>query len=157
VENSNITVGVISDTHGLLRQEAVDALQGSDYIIHAGDIGKQSIIDKLSEIAPVSAVRGNTDKGDLATTFPHDDVLQINDVYIYTIHIIDDIDLDPTAAGFQVVVYGHSHKPEIKEKHGVIYLNPGSAGPRRFPLPVTVAKLTIQDSRVIAKLIELEV
>lgn len=146
--NETITVGVISDTHGLLRPEAIDALQGSDYIVHGGDIGKQSVIDSLAEIAPVTAVRGNVDKGELASLYPHDEVLQVDNFFIYTIHIIDELNLDPAAAGFHVVVYGHSHKSKIETKNGVLYLNPGSAGPRRFSLPITLAKLTIHGTQI---------
>ncbi len=151
-----VTVGIISDTHGQLRQQAVDALRGSDYIIHGGDIGKQSIIDTLSALAPVTAVRGNIDKGALRAAYPHDQTLHINDVCIYTTHILDDMNHNPAAAGFQVVVYGHSHKPEIKTTDGVLYINPGSAGPRRFSLPVTVARLTIRGSTLNAEIIELD-
>ncbi len=148
-------VGIISDTHGQLRQEAIDALQGSDYIVHGGDIGKQSVIDRLQEIAPVTAVKGNVDKGELATRYPHDTVLTIEQTAIYTIHILADMTIDPEAAGFQVVVYGHSHKPSIETRNGVLYLNPGSAGPRRFSLPVTVARLTIQRAEINAELVDL--
>lgn len=150
-----ISVGVISDTHGQLRQEAVDALQGSDYIVHGGDIGNQSVIDRLQEIAPVTAVRGNVDKGELAIRYPHDSVLTIQQISIYTIHILADMTIDPAAGGFQVVVYGHSHKPSIDTRDGVLYLNPGSAGPRRFSLPVSVARLTIQGTEINAELIDL--
>lgn len=138
-----ISVGLISDTHGLLRQEALDALQGSDYIIHAGDISKQSIIDSLATIAPVTAVRGNVDKGKLAIRYAPYEVLKIGDIYIYVLHIIDEIDLDPVASGFQVVVYGHTHKPSVRQENGVLFVNPGSAGPKRFSLPVTVGRLEI--------------
>lgn len=150
-----ITVGIISDTHGLLRQEAIEALQGSDYILHGGDIGKQSVIDQLAEIAPVTAIRGNVDKGELATRYPHDTVLTINETSIYTIHILDELKIDPVAAGYKVVVYGHSHKPSIETRDGVLYLNPGSAGPRRFSLPVTVARLSLQEAEINAQLVEL--
>lgn len=149
------TVGIISDTHGLLRQEALDALQGSDYIVHGGDIGKQSVIDRLQEIAPVTAVRGNVDNGELAARYPHDSVLTIGQTSIYAIHILADMTIDPAAAGYQVVVYGHSHKPSIETRNGVLYLNPGSAGPGRFSLPVTVIRLTIQESEINAELVDL--
>lgn len=150
-------VGIISDTHGVLRPEAADALKGSDYIVHAGDIGKQSIIDALSDIAPVTAVRGNVDKGDLASRYPDDEILRVGKVSIYTLHILTDLKLDPSTAGYQVVVHGHSHKPKLERKEDVLYLNPGSAGPRRFSLPVSVAKLTVQGVDVSADLIELDV
>lgn len=150
-------IGIISDTHGLLRPEAVEALQGSEYIIHAGDIGKGEIIETLSQIAPVTAVHGNIDKGETRARHPHDAVLQVGECFIYTLHIIGDLKIDPVAAGFQVVVYGHSHKPAMDRKKGVLYLNPGSAGARRFSLPVTVAMLTISDDGVEAEIVELSV
>jgi putative phosphoesterase len=150
-------IGIISDTHGLLRAEAVEALQGSEYIVHAGDIGKKEIMETLSAIAPVTAVHGNIDKGELRSTYPHDAVLQIDDCHIYVLHIIDELKIDPVAAGFQVVVYGHSHKPAIEWKDQVLYLNPGSAGPRRFSLPVTVAMLTISEEGVHADIVQLPV
>lgn len=150
-------VGIISDTHGLLRPEAVDALKGSDFIVHAGDIGKGEIIDALSTIAPVTAVHGNIDKGETRALYPHDAVLQTGGCYIYVLHIIDELKIDPQAAGFQVVVYGHSHKPFMERKDGVLYLNPGSAGPRRFSLPVTVAMLTIDEGKVNAEILELAI
>lgn len=149
------TVGLISDTHGLMRPEALAALQGSDYIIHGGDIGRQHVIDALSRIAPVTAVRGNVDNGELAIKYPHDNVLHIDNTAIYTLHIIDDIAIDPTTAGYQVVVYGHSHKPQITTENGVLYINPGSAGPRRFSLPVTVARLCIEGGTLSADIVTL--
>ena len=148
-------VGIISDTHGLLRPEAVEALQGSEFIIHAGDIGKGEIIESLSEIAPVTAVYGNIDNGETRSLYPHDAVLQVSGCYVYVLHIIDELNIDPHAAGFQVVVYGHSHKPAIERKNDVLYINPGSAGPRRFSLPVTVARLTVSDDGVDAEILEL--
>ena len=150
-------VGIISDTHGLLRPEAAEALQGSEFIIHAGDIGKGEIIESLSEVAPVTAVYGNIDKGETRSLYPHDAVLQVRGCYIYVLHIIDELNIDPDAAGFQVVVYGHSHKPAIERKNGVLYVNPGSAGPRRFSLPVTVARLTVSDDGVDAEILELSI
>ena len=148
---------MISDTHGLLRPLAIDALQGSDYIIHAGDIGKQSIVEQLSKIAPVTAVRGNVDKGELARLYPNDAVLKVENIFIYTIHILAELDLDPVAAGFQVVVTGHSHKDKIEVIDNVVYLNPGSAGPKRFSLPVTVAKLIVDDAKTTAEIVRLAV
>ena len=150
-------VGIISDTHGLLRPEAAEALQGSEFIIHAGDIGKGEIIESLSEVAPVTAVYGNIDKGETRSLYTHDAVLQVRGCYIYVLHIIDELNIDPDAAGFQVVVYGHSHKPAIERKNGVLYVNPGSAGPRRFSLPVTVARLTVSDDGVDAEILELSI
>lgn len=150
-------VGIISDTHGLLRPEAVDALRGSDFIVHAGDIGNGEIISRLAEVAPVTAVYGNIDKGEARSLYPHDAVLQVKGCDLYVLHIIDDLNIDPEAAGFQVVVYGHSHKPVIEQKGSVLYLNPGSAGPRRFSLPVTVATLAVREDKLTARIVELRV
>ncbi|MGD2170601.1 MAG: metallophosphoesterase family protein [Gammaproteobacteria bacterium] len=149
-------VGVISDTHGLLREEAISELNDSDFIIHAGDIGKEQVIKRLSEIAPVIAVRGNIDKDDWAAKYPEYETAQVDDVSFYVLHRIEDLDLDPVAAGFQVVVTGHSHKPDIQKKEGVIYLNPGSAGPRRFTLPICLAKVDVEGKSAKAKLIHLD-
>ncbi|WP_089718229.1 metallophosphoesterase family protein [Candidatus Entotheonella palauensis] len=141
-------VGVISDTHSLLRPEAVEALKGSDLIVHAGDIGSPGIIDALSEIAPVFAVRGNVDKGEWASKFPQDEVVEVAGKYLYVLHNVNEIDLDPAAAGFEVVVSGHSHKPGIERRGGVLFVNPGSAGPRRFTLPVAIAKLHVSSQGI---------
>jgi len=137
-------LGLISDTHGLLRPEALAALQGSDLIIHAGDIGDPAILDSLRAIAPVTAVRGNIDKGDWASRLPETAIVEAAGARIYVLHDIHQLELDPAAAGFQIVVSGHSHKPGQSERAGVLYLNPGSAGPRRFRLPVTVARLDLR-------------
>jgi putative phosphoesterase len=150
-----ITIGLISDTHGLLRPEAVAALSGSDFIIHAGDIGKPEVLKGLARLAPVTAVRGNVDRGDWAVPLSPTEVLDAGGTYIYVVHNIAELDLDPVAAGFQAVVSGHSHQPAVHEKHGVLYVNPGSAGPRRFSLPVALGRLTISDGRIIPELIEL--
>lgn len=150
-------IGIISDTHGLVRPEAVDALTGCDRIIHAGDIGAIQVIEKLSLIAPVSAIKGNIDKGEWSAAFPDNEVITVKNKLIYVLHNIHDLDIDPAAAGFNVVVSGHSHKPSIKESNGVLYLNPGSAGPRRFKLPITVAMLNILDERITAKVVEIVV
>src|SRR5215468_5391102 len=136
-------VGVISDTHGLWRPEVVEVLRGSEHILHAGDVGTPEILDKLREIAPVTAVRGNVDRGAWAVVLPHSEVFEMEGVSIYMLHILDELDLKPEAAGFGVVVYGHSHKPATEMRGGVLYFNPGSAGPRRFKLPVTVGKLIV--------------
>jgi putative phosphoesterase len=138
------SVGLISDTHGLLRPEAFDALRGSDLIIHAGDVGKPEIIEQLRTLAPVIAVRGNIDKGVWASQLPLTAVAEAGSALIYVLHDIAQLDLDPGAAQFNVVVSGHSHKPSHTERNGVIYLNPGSAGPRRFKLPITVARLDLR-------------
>jgi uncharacterized protein len=135
------SVGLISDTHGLLRPEALVALRGADLIIHAGDVGKPEIIEQLRALAPVVAVRGNIDKGVWASQLPLTAVAEAGSTLIYVLHDLAQLDLDPVAAQFNVVVSGHSHKPGQTERNGVMYLNPGSAGPRRFRLPITVARL----------------
>ena len=137
-------IGLISDTHGLLREEALTALRGSDLIVHAGDVGVPEILTRLRKLAPVVAVRGNVDTEDWARReLPETAVAQAGDVSIYVLHDVHALDLDPVAAGFQIVVSGHSHKFLRSEKNGVLYINPGSAGPRRFTLPITVAKLDL--------------
>jgi putative phosphoesterase len=136
-------VGLISDTHGQLRAEAMDALRGSDFIIHAGDIGHADIIHQLAEIAPVTAVRGNNDNGAWATGVRETEVLVVGEVCVYVIHDLAQLKLDPAVAGFQVVVSGHTHRPGFERRNGVLYVNPGSAGPRRFTLPVSVGELIV--------------
>ena len=137
-------IGLISDTHGLLREEALTALRGSELIVHAGDVGGPEILTRLRKLAPVIAVRGNVDTEDWARReLPETAVAQAGDVSIYVLHDVHSLDLDPVAAGFQIVVSGHSHKFLRSEKNGVLYINPGSAGPRRFTLPITVAKLDL--------------
>ena len=131
-------IGVISDTHGLLRPEAIDALAGVELIIHAGDIGNPQILEALAQIAPVHAVRGNTDRADWAADLPHTRVVEVGGLLIYVLHELFTLDLDPAAAGFAAVIFGHSHSPHMERKNGVLYLNPGSAGPRRFTLPVSL-------------------
>jgi len=148
-------VGLISDTHGLLRPEAVAFLRGSDFIVHAGDIGNAAVLEELAAIAPVTAVRGNNDKGPWAKSVEETEVLQVDEVCIYVVHNIAELDLDPVTAGFQVVVAGHSHKPSVKERDGVLYVNPGSSGPRRFKLPVAVAELMVTGKSVRARVVEL--
>jgi len=150
-------VGLISDTHGLLRPEAIDLLKGSDFIVHVGDVGAPEILVELARLAPVTAVRGNIDKGAWAQALPKTDVLQVGEVaFIYVLHRIEDLDLDPAAAGFQAVVSGHSHKPGFQWKDGVLYVNPGSAGPRRFSLPVSIGRLLVDDDKVSVELVEIE-
>jgi uncharacterized protein len=148
-------IGVISDTHGLLRPEALDALHGSDHIIHAGDIGDSAILAKLAEIAPVTAVRGNVDRGPWAKRIPETNTLEAGGTLIYVLHILQQLDLKPEAAGFAVVVYGHSHTPKQEVKNGVLYFNPGSAGPRRFRLPVSVGRLIVEKGKVRGEILEL--
>jgi putative phosphoesterase len=152
-----ITFGVISDTHGLLRPEAVEALHGSDRILHAGDVGAPDILEALAKIAPVTAVRGNVDTASWARVLPETEVVEAGGLLIYILHDLGQLDLKPEAAGFRVIVYGHSHHPKIEEKNGVLYFNPGSAGPRRFSLPVSVGRLTIGAGKVRAELVELEI
>jgi uncharacterized protein len=139
-------IGLISDTHGLLRPEALTALKGSDLIIHAGDVGKPGIIEQLLTVAPVVAVRGNVDKGAWASQLPMTAVAEAGSALIYVLHDIQQLDLDPAAAEFHIVVSGHSHKPGRTDRSGVMYVNPGSAGPRRFQLPITVARLDLRRS-----------
>ena len=142
----SFSVGLISDTHSLLRPEA---LRGSRYIVHAGDIGDPGVLDALRKIAPVTAVRGNNDKGAWADALPETDVLQAGEAFIYVIHDVAQLDLDPAAAGFQVVVAGHSHRPGEATRDGVLFVNPGSAGPRRFKLPIAVARLALPACKVV--------
>jgi putative phosphoesterase len=150
-----IEIGVISDTHGLLRPEALFALAGSNHIIHAGDIGESAILDKLTEIALVTAVRGNVDRGAWAKKIPEINVLEVGGVSIYIIHNLQDLDLRPEAAGFAAVVYGHSHVAKQEITNGVLYFNPGSAGPKRFVLPVTVGRLVIRNQQLELEIVEL--
>lgn len=148
-------VGVISDTHGLLRPEALEALRGSEHIIHAGDIGAPEIITELKKIAPVTAIRGNVDVQTWAHEFPETEVVELAGKTIYVIHDVNAIDLNPKAAGFDAVISGHSHKPKQETKEGVLYLNPGSAGPRRFNLPISVGKLEITAGMLHATILSL--
>ncbi len=152
---SERVVGVISDTHGLVRPEAVEALRGVETIIHAGDVGSARVLDELRGVAPVVAVRGNNDRGEWAGALPERKALEVGGLSIYVLHDLKEIDISPRGAGFRVVVSGHSHKPSVEERRGVLYLNPGSAGPRRFSLPVSVARLTVSDESVGARVIEL--
>jgi uncharacterized protein len=150
-------VGVISDTHGLLRAEAVASLRGSDRIVHAGDVGALEILDELAKIAPVTAVRGNVDRADWGRGLPKSELIEVDGVSIYVVHIREELDLNPQAAGIGAVVYGHSHRPAQEVKRGVLYFNPGSAGPRRFKLPVTVGRLIIEGGAVRGEIVDLKV
>jgi putative phosphoesterase len=148
--------GLISDTHGLLRPEALAALDGVTGIVHAGDVGTPDVLEGLARIAPVTAVRGNVDRERWADRLPETAEVEIGDeVWLHVRHIAEEIDLDPVAAGFGVVVVGHSHVPEVRERRGVLYVNPGSAGPRRFRLPVSVALLDVDGLAVSARIVEL--
>ena len=151
-----LRIGVISDTHGLLRKEALDALHGSDHIIHAGDIGNEDILQALAGIAPVAAVRGNNDTGDWAKQLPETRLVQLEDVTLYVIHDLKQLDIQPRAESIAAVIAGHSHRPAIEEREHIMYLNPGSAGPRRFRLPITLAELLIDRQSVTARIIALE-
>jgi putative phosphoesterase len=148
-------IGVISDTHGLLRPEAVDALRGVDRIIHAGDIGAPEVLAALAAVAPVTAVRGNNDRAPWASTVAHTQVVDADGVLIYVIHDVAELDVDPAAGGFGVVVAGHSHQPLNEQRGGVLWFNPGSAGPRRFKLPIALGRLTIEAGRVSGDIVTL--
>jgi putative phosphoesterase len=150
-------VGVISDTHGLVRPEAVAALEGCDLIVHGGDVGGPEVLERLGTIAPVHAVRGNNDRGAWASQLPVSDAVEAGGAWLYVVHEIAALDLDASAAGFAAVVSGHSHRPHAETREGVLYLNPGSAGPRRFSLPVTVARLTVRGERLSHEIVELRV
>jgi hypothetical protein len=150
-----VLIGVISDTHGLLRPEAIGALRGSAYIIHAGDVGSPEILEKLSTIAPVTAVRGNIDKGAWTTNLPRDDVLEVEGISIYVLHDLAQLDLKARAAGFAVVISGHTHVPKQEMRDGVLYFNPGSAGPLRFKLPVSIGKLVVENGGVRGEIVTL--
>lgn len=152
-------VGVISDTHGLLRDEALEALRGVDRILHAGDVGGADILVRLEEIAPVTVVRGNTDHGPFGESLNVRELVDLggsDGPYAYIVHDIEDLDIDPAAAGVSVVVYGHSHRPSIEDRDGVVFFNPGAAGHRRFTLPVTVGRLTVGPDGVEARIVDLE-
>jgi len=154
---SDISVGVISDTHGLLRPEAVAALRGSQLIIHAGDVGAPEVLDHLRNLAPTHAVRGNVDTGTWAAQLPPTEAVEVGELRFYLLHIIGELDLDPGPAGFAAVIYGHSHKPSIAWREGVLFLNPGAAGPRRFSLPITVARLRVSATTIEPEIVELDV
>jgi len=148
-------IGVIADTHGLLRPEALKALREVELIIHAGDVGGPEILEALQALAPVYAVRGNTDRGDFGRSLPQTQVVPVGEVQLYVLHELFCLDLDPAAAGLAAVIFGHSHRPHMERKDGVLYLNPGSAGPRRFTLPVTLALLNLQKKGLVPKIIQL--
>ncbi len=148
-------IGLISDTHGLLRPEAVAALQGCAQIIHAGDIGKPQVLDGLRAIAPLEAIRGNIDTADWAQVLPERLDLRIGGLTLHVLHDLKQLDIDPLAAGVDVVIAGHSHKPKVERRDGVLYVNPGSAGPQRFSLPISLALLELNDGQAQVELISL--
>jgi putative phosphoesterase len=152
-----LRVGLISDTHGLLRPEATAFLGGCDHILHGGDIGGPEILAQLAALAPLTAVRGNNDTQVWAASLPQTRLLELAGVRLYLIHNVDEIELDPAAAGVRVIVSGHSHRPSVHERGGIVYVNPGSAGPRRFKLPISVAELEICASIITPKLVQLRV
>lgn len=145
-------IGVISDTHGLLRPEATLGLSGVDHILHAGDVGNAEILAALAEIAPVTAIRGNIDVSGTCAQLPATEMVELGGRLFYMVHALPDLDIDPRAAGVAAVIYGHSHRPSVEPRNGVLYLNPGSAGPRRFSLPVTVARVEIYGDSVDARI-----
>jgi putative phosphoesterase len=152
-----IIVGVISDTHGLMRPEALAALRGSHLIIHAGDVGNPDVIKALAGIAPLHVVRGNIDTADWAGSLPMIELVEVGERRFYVLHQVSQLDVEPASSGFAAVVFGHSHQPTIETRDGVLFLNPGSAGPRRFKLPVTVARVGVAGARMHPEIVELQV
>src|SRR5277367_237534 len=148
-------VGVISDTHGLVSPEAMAALAGVDHILHAGDVGDPAILDALAAIAPLTAIRGNIDRSGVCAALPPTEIVHLGGSTIYMLHSVNDLDLDPLAAGVAIVVTGHSHQPVIERRKGVLYLNPGSAGPRRFSLPVSIGRVTLSERAPSAEILQL--
>jgi putative phosphoesterase len=155
--SSPLRIGLISDTHGLVREEAAAALKGCSHILHAGDIDGPDVLDELRRLAPVTAVRGNNDRGEWARAIPEYEVVEFGAVSVYLRHDEAELDVDPKAAGFRVMMFGHSHRPKVETRDGILFVNPGSAGPRRFKLPVAVGELLITGDRVDARIIELAV
>lgn len=153
LSNTQGVIGLISDTHGLMRPEALVALKGVDAIIHAGDVGKPEVLAQLEAIAPVVSIRGNNDTGSWAKSLPETKSLKVGSIRLFVIHDVKELKFDPAARGYQIVVSGHSHKPSVAERDGVVFVNPGSAGPRRFKLPVAVAKLTIAGGKAKARIV----
>lgn len=149
-------IGLISDTHGLLRREAVAFLRGCDHIVHGGDIGPPSIIDELAALAPLTVVRGNNDTAAWAQALPEAVCIQLAGVRLHVLHDLKRLDVDPVGAGIDVVIAGHSHRPRVEARGGVLYVNPGSAGPRRFRLPIAVAELVVTAGRIVPRLVELD-
>ena len=150
-----IRIGIISDTHGLLRPEAIKQLSGADHIIHAGDIGSPEVIDGLRRIAPTTAIKGNIDAGEWAKDYPDTELVVLGGRALYVLHKLNEMELDPAASGVDVVISGHSHRPKIETKNRVLYVNPGSAGPRRFKLPIAVATLAFSDRCILPRILEI--
>jgi uncharacterized protein len=150
-------IGLISDTHGLIRPEALQALRGSDIILHAGDVGRPDVLGHLMAVAPVVAVRGNVDGGPWAASLAHTENLSFGGHTLHMLHVLGDLGVDPVAAGISAVISGHTHQPVIEDKDGVLYINPGSAGPRRFRLPVTIGRILVDDGALKPEIIELQV
>jgi putative phosphoesterase len=150
-------VGVISDTHGLVRPQALDALQGSDLIVHAGDVGNPEVLERLDAIAPTTAVRGNIDTDGWARALPTTAIVYVAELHLYVLHQLSTLDIEPKQAGFAAVISGHTHRPAADVRDGVLYLNPGSAGPRRFTLPVTIARLRVAGTHLSHEIVELRV
>ena len=155
-QKSSYTIGLISDTHGQLRPEVHEAFHDVERIIHAGDIGSENILQELETIAPVIAVRGNMDRDDMASKLKRTEIVELQDMQLYVIHDIDRLDIDPKVSGVKAVVFGHSHKPTVQKHDGILYINPGSAGPRRFSLPVSVGLLHINSKGIKAELVKLK-
>ena len=151
-----LQIGIISDTHGLLRPEAVEAFAGVDHILHAGDVGDIAILETLRSIAPVTAIRGNVDVSGACARLPATEVVELGGCLFYLLHAIQDLDVVPAAAGISAIVYGHSHRAEVQERDGVVYVNPGSAGPKRFQLPVTMARAVVADRQIRVRIVSLE-
>ena len=150
-----LRIGLISDTHGLLRPEAITFLRGCDHIIHAGDIGNPGILEELSSLAPVAAVRGNNDTGPWAKALPETKLIRFEELAVYVLHDVKQLNIDPTAANVKVVISGHSHKPSVEERQRIFYVNPGSAGPRRFKLPISVGELIVSGGSVTPRVLGL--
>ncbi len=155
MNNGTMQIGIISDTHGVIKQNALDALQGVQHIIHAGDVGAPDVIHTLEQIAPVTAVRGNTDGGQLAEALPPAQMIEINSRTIYVLHDLYTLDLDPTAAGIQIIISGHTHQSAVKTTSGILYLNPGSASYRRHGNPLSIGRLTLTSDNLIPEIINL--
>jgi uncharacterized protein len=150
-----LRVAIVSDTHGLLRPEAKLFAGASDYIIHGGDVGSQAILEQLSALAPLIAVKGNNDRQAWAAHLPETEMIRVGGVFVYVIHDVAQLDLDPHAAGVQIIVSGHSHQPLIERRDGVLYINPGSCGPKRFTLPISMGEMIVEGTKVRVRTLEL--